>query len=168
MRENKDMKKLLITMGLTLLASSAVANVDPVVSEYQKIDALQKTAPSLADSLIALNGRTASGCDSIASFDDAIKFDEVLALVAYATNKGGLDGSEEAVRLLDKATIAVCQSLISSMIEKPQAMSELEKQLNAITSKHAQAIADGVDYETASKQLSADYAEIRNKFLNQD
>jgi len=42
------MKKLIITMGLSLLASSAVANVDPVVSEYQKIDALQKLAPSLS------------------------------------------------------------------------------------------------------------------------
>ncbi|HIF5791468.1 TPA: hypothetical protein ACX3EG_003888 [Vibrio parahaemolyticus] len=162
------MKKLIITMGLSLLASSAVANVDPVVSEYQKIDALQKVAPSLADALITLNGRTATSCDAIASFDEAIKFDEVLALVAYVTNKRGLDGSEEFVRLLDKATIAVCQSLISSMIEKPQAMTELEKQLKAITSKHAQAIADGVDHETASKQLSEDYAELRNKYLEQN
>ncbi|HGF7154930.1 TPA: hypothetical protein AB5C39_003072 [Vibrio mimicus] len=164
----KNMIKPFITMFLTALASSAVANVDPVVSEYQKIDALQKTAPYLADSLIALNGRTATGCDSVASFDDAIKFNEVLALLAYVTSKRGLDGSEEFVRLLDKATIAVCQSLISSMIEKPQAMTELEKQLKAITSKHAQAIADGADHETALKQFSADYAEIRNKFLNQD
>lgn len=156
----KNMIKPFITMFLTALASSAVANVDPVVSEYQKIDALQKTAPYLADSLIALNGRTATGCDSVASFD--------LALLAYVTSKRGLDGSEEFVRLLDKATIAVCQSLISSMIEKPQAMTELEKQLKAITSKHAQAIADGADHETALKQFSADYAEIRNKFLNQD
>lgn len=105
------MKKLIITMGLALFASAAVANVDPVVSEYQRIDALQKTAPYLADSLIALNGRTATGCDSIASFDDAIKFDEVFALLAYVTNKRGRDGSEEYVRLLDTATIAVCQSL---------------------------------------------------------
>lgn len=162
------MKMLIVTMSLTLLASSAVANVDPVVSEYQKIDALQHTAPYLADSLITLNGRTATACDSIASFDDAIKFNEVLALVAYVTNKRGLDGSEEFVRLLDKATIAVCQSLISSMIEKPQAMTELEKQLKEITSKYAQAIADGVVHDIASKQLSADYAEIRNKFINQD
>lgn len=46
------MKKLIVTMGLTLVSLSAIANVDPVVSEYQKIDALQKTAPSLAETLI--------------------------------------------------------------------------------------------------------------------
>lgn len=40
----KNMIKPFITMFLTALASSAVANVDPVVSEYQKIDALQKNS----------------------------------------------------------------------------------------------------------------------------
>ncbi|ELP5729291.1 hypothetical protein QTV44_002557 [Vibrio vulnificus] len=162
------MKKLIITMGLTVLASSAVANVDPVVSEYQKIDALQKTAPYLATSLIALNGRTATVCDSIASFDDAIKFDEVLALVAYVTNKRGLDSSEESVRRLDKATIAVCQSLLSEMVGEPKAVSELQKELSNITSKYSLSVMSGMDNETASKQLSADYNELRNKYLNQD
>lgn len=119
------MKKQIAAMGLTLVASTAVANVDPIVSEYQKIYFLQQSAPYLANSLIVLNGRTATGCDSIASFDDAIKFDEVLALVAYATNNGGLDGSEE---LLDKATIAVCQSLLSEMVGG-------QKELSNITSK---------------------------------
>ncbi|EKA5635946.1 hypothetical protein OKZ62_001850 [Vibrio navarrensis] len=167
--ENNVMKKLVITMGLTLVASTAVANVDPVVSEYQKIDALQKVAPSLADALITLNGRTATSCDAIASFDDAIKFDEVLALVAYVTNKRGLDGSEEFVRLLDKATIAVCQSLISSMLEKPQAMTEFEKQLKVVTSKYALDLMSGMaDSVTASKQLNDDYAELRNKYLGQN
>ncbi|EMI7322214.1 hypothetical protein V6957_003776 [Vibrio parahaemolyticus] len=162
------MKKLIITMGFSLLASSAVANVDPVVSEYQKIDALQKLAPSLSEVLIAVNARTATGCEMISPFDSLVKYEEVIGLAAYVKMQGGMDGSEELVQLLDKATIAVCQSLISSMIEKPQAMTELEKQLKAITSKHAQAIADGIDHETASKQLSEDYAELRNKYLEQN
>lgn len=46
------MKKLILTMGLTLLASSAVANVDPVVSEYKKINALQKLGKLAVNTLL--------------------------------------------------------------------------------------------------------------------
>lgn len=162
------MKKLALAMVMSTLASNAIATVDPVVSEYQKIDALQRTAPSLSEVLIAVNGRTATGCEMISPFDSLVKYEEVIGLAAYVKMQGGMDGSEKLAALLDQATIAVCKSLISSMLEKPQALTELEKSLKDISSKYAQAIADGVDNETASKQLSADYAELRNKHLNQE
>lgn len=162
------MKKLILTIGLSLLSSSAVANVDPVVSEYQKIDALQKLAPSLSEVLIAVNARTATGCEMISPFDSLVKYEEVIGLAGYVKMQGGMDGSEELVQLLDKATIAVCQSLINNMIEKPKAMSQLQKELSHITSKYSLAVMSGVDSETASKQLSEDYAELRNKYLEQN
>ncbi|HFQ4951168.1 TPA: hypothetical protein ACGUO9_004209 [Vibrio vulnificus] len=162
------MKKLIIAMGLSLLASSAVANVDPVVSEYQKIDALQKLAPSLSEVLIAVNARTATGCEMISPFDSLVKYEEVIGLAAYVKMQGGMDGSEELVQLLDKATIAVCQSLISNMVEKPKAMSQLQKELSHITSKYSLAVMSGVDSETASKQLNDDYSELRSKYLGQN
>lgn len=160
------MKKSIITMGLTLLASSALANVDPVVSEYQKIYGLQKIAPSLAETLIAVNARTAIGCDLVAPLDSLIKFNEVAALVYLVNAKGRVDDSDEITTQLDKATTAVCQSLISNMIEKPKAMSQLQKEISHIIFKYSFAATSGVDSETASKQLDEDFAELTNKYLN--
>lgn len=162
------MKKVIITMGLTLVTSSAFANVDPVVSEYQKIDGLQKAAPSLAETLIAVNAGTASGCDSVAPLDSLIKFDEVAALAYMVNAKGRMDGSDEMTAQLDKATIAVCQSLLSKMVGEPKEVTELQKALSDITSKYSLSVMSGTDNETASKQLSADFNELRNNYLKAD
>ena len=162
------MKKLIITMSLTLVASSTLANVDPVVSEYKNINGLQQAAPSLAETLIAVNARTATGCDLVAPLDSLIKFEEVAALASLVNAKGRMDGSDEMTAQLDKATIAVCQSLLSEMVGEPKEVTELQKELSNITSKYSLSVISGMDNETASKQLSADSNELRNKYLKED
>lgn len=153
------MKNVIITMCLTLVTSSALASVDPLVSEYQKIDGLQKAAPSLAETLIAVNARTATGCNLVAPLDLLIKFDEVAVLAYMVNEKGRMDGSDEMTAQLDKATIAVCQSLLSEMVGEPKEVTELQKELRKIDSKYAL---------SAIKRLSADYNELRNKYLKED
>ncbi|OEE38319.1 hypothetical protein A1QO_02770 [Vibrio genomosp. F10 str. ZF-129] len=162
------MKKFVVAMVLSTLASSAFATVDPVVSEYQKIYALQRMAPSMSEVLIAVNGRTATDCEMISPFDSLVKYEEVIELADYVRMQGGMDGTEKLSALLDQATTAVCQSLISSMVESPKDSTEFEESLKAMTSKHAQAMADGVDSKVASKQLNADFTEIRNELLNKE
>lgn len=77
-----------------------------------------------------------------------------------------MDASDTLVGLIDAATIAVCQQLISNMLEKPKASSQIQKELSHITSKYSLALMSGVDGEIASKQLREDYAELRSKYLD--
>lgn len=146
-------------MGLTLVTSSALANVDPLVSEYQKIDGLQKTAPSWAETLIAVNARTATVCGLVSPLDSLINFDEVAALERMVNEKGRMDGSDEMTAQLDKATISVCQSLLSEMVGEPKEVTELQKKLSNIDYKYSLSVI---------KRLSARYPELLNKYLKED
>lgn len=107
------MKRIILSMSLTLFASSTLANVDPVVSAYQHIAALQLTDPSLAETLVLVNAKTAMECTQVAPFDSLLEFDEVRDLNSYIRTAGGMDGSETLIGLIDAATNAVCQSLKS-------------------------------------------------------
>jgi len=133
------MKSIPLILALLLSSTVTADTVDPVVSEYQTLNALRKTYPQLAAMVTIVNGETASNCNTVLPISELVKFERFNLLSNYVSHEGVFSDSELAEVELVLAIAAICTSILDdkykTVVEHGADLNLIEREIEGLSEK---------------------------------
>ncbi|MDA0146647.1 hypothetical protein OCT63_20760 [Vibrio sp. RW] len=150
------MKTQLLSLALLLTSTFSAADVDPLVSEYQTLDALNKNYPQIAQMVIAVNGGTATLCETVFPLSELLKYEAFNSLGVHVSKDGVLEDTAAAHENLHRAVRSLCLSLFTSEI--------LTESQQSLSSHNLELFSKGSDFSSKLETNKQMVEEALNEF----